>query len=56
MGVTEKLAECHCLAEKGHAWKESGVTTQGRREVEVGTLLLSNDENNVIAENVFCYF
>ena len=25
--------------------------TQGRREVEVGTLLLSNDENNVIAEN-----
>ena len=30
--------------------------TQGRREVEVGTLLLSNDENNVIAENVLSYF
>ena len=32
--------------------------TQGRREVKVGALLLSNDENNVIAENalsrVFC--
>ena len=25
--------------------------TQGRRKVKVGTLLLSNDENNVIAEN-----
>ena len=37
---------------KGHAWKESGVTTQGRKEVEVGTLLLSNDESNVVAENV----
>ena len=45
--------EYGCLAEKGHAWKESGVTTQGRREVEVGTLLLSNDEDNVIAENVY---
>ena len=41
---------------KGHAWKESGVTIQGRREVEVGTLLLSNDENNVIAENLLSYF
>ena len=27
-----------------------------RREVEVGTLLLSNDKNNVIAENVLGYF
>ena len=25
--------------------KESGVTTQGRKEVEVGTLLLGNDKN-----------
>ena len=48
--------ECRCLVEKGHASKESGVTTQGRREVEVGTLLLSNDENNGIAENVLKYF
>ena len=30
--------------------------TQVRMEVEVGTLLLSNDKNNVIAENVLSYF
>ena len=29
------------------------VTTEGRREVEVGTLLLSKDKNNVIARNVY---
>ena len=28
----------------------------GRREVEIGTLLLSNDKNNVIAEDVLSYF
>ena len=44
------------LAEKGHVWKESGVTTQVRMEVEVGTLLRSNDKNNAIAENVLSYF
>ena len=26
------------MAEKGYVWKKSGVTTQVRREVEVGTL------------------
>ena len=57
MGVTEKIGRnCCYLAEKGHAWKESGVTTQGGREMEVGTLLLSNDENNIIVENVLSYF
>ena len=57
MGVTEKIGRnCHYLAEKGHTWKESGVTTQGGREMEVGTLLLSNDENNIIVENVLSYF
>ena len=30
--------------------------TQGRREVEVGTLLLGNEENNVIANKVLSYF
>ena len=30
--------------------------TQGRREVEVGTPLLSNDENNVIVQNALSYF
>ena len=48
--------EFHHLVEKGHVLKESGVTTQVRMEVEVGTLLLSNDKNNVIAENVLSYF
>ena len=42
--------------EKGHVWKESGITAQVTIEVEVGTLLLSNDKNNVIAENVLSYF
>ena len=44
------------LVEKGHVLKESGVTTQVRMKVEVGTLWLSNDKNNVIAENVLSYF
>ena len=35
--------------EKAHAWKESGVMSQGRREVETGNLLLGNDKNNVFA-------
>ena len=30
--------------------------TQGRREVEVGTLLLGNDKNNVVADKVSSYF
>ena len=30
--------------------KESVVTTQRRREVEVGTLLQGNDKNNVLAD------
>ena len=40
------------MAEKGHVLKETRVTTQGRRDMEVGTLSLSNDKNNVIAKNV----
>ena len=35
-------------AEKGHVWKESGVMTQGKREVEVRTILLGNDKNNIV--------
>ena len=30
--------------------------SQGRREVEAGTLLLGNDKNNVIADKVLNYF
>ena len=44
------------MVEKGYVGKESGVITQGRRVVKVGTLLLRNDENNVIAKNVLSYF
>ena len=32
------------------------VTTRGRKEVEVGTLLLGNDENNVIVNYILRYF
>ena len=41
------------MAEKGHVWKESEVTTQRRRDVEVGSLLLDNDKSNVIADKNF---
>ena len=37
------------MAEKSLLKKESGVTAQERREVEVGTLLLDNTKSNVIA-------
>ena len=39
---------------KRSSLKESGVTTQERKEVEVGTLLLGNDKNNVIV-NLLSY-
>ena len=35
---------------------EKNQGLQHRKEVEVGTLWLSNDRNNVIAENVSSYF
>ena len=34
---------------------QTGVMTQGRREIKVGTLFLSNNESNVIAENVLSF-
>ena len=46
---------CH-YAKKGPVWKESGVKAQVKGEVEVGTLLLGNDKNNVIADKVLSYF
>ena len=55
-GNNRKKVQFDHSAEKGHVWKESGVTTQERREVDVGTFALSNDKNNVIAENVSSYF
>ena len=56
MRVTEKKVEFCRSAVKGHVWKESGVVTQGMREVEVAILLLNNHKNNVTAENVSCSF
>ena len=36
--------------------EKSVVTTQGRKEMEVRTLLLGNDRNSVIADEVLSYF
>ena len=36
--------------------KNSGVTTQGRKEVEVDTVLLGSDKNNAIVNKVLSYF
>ena len=47
--MTEKTTQ------KGHVWKESGVTTQEKRDVEVVTLLLGNDKKNIIADKVLSY-
>ena len=49
------MMEFRCSVEKAHVWKELGAMTQGMREVEVGTLLLGNDKNNVIVDKVFSY-
>ena len=54
--LQNKMVEFCCLVEKSHIWKESGIVTQERREVEVDTLLLGNDKNNVIANKVFSCF
>ena len=51
----KKKVEFCCSAVKGHVWKESGVTTQERREVGVAILLLNNNKNNVTAEIVLSY-
>ena len=42
------MTEFCYLAEKGHVFKESGVMTQGKKEVEVDTLWLGDDKTNVI--------
>ena len=52
MGVTEKIGGMLLLGRKKVILEKNQGLQQGRREVEVGTLFLSNDENNVIAENV----
>ena len=51
----KNIAKFCCSVEKGHVCKESGIMTQGRREMEV-TLLLGKDKNSVIAKKVLSYF
>ena len=55
-GSNRKIGGFRRAAKKGHVWKELGVTTQVKMDVEVGTYLLSNDKNNVIAKNILRYF
>ena len=54
--MTEKMAEFCGSVVKFHAWKESWVMTKGKREVKVGTCLLSNYGNRVTAKNALSYF
>ena len=45
-----------CSVERRSCLQRVMVSNTGKEEVEVGTLLLSSDKNNVIAENVLSYF
>ena len=56
-----RLISCHSVMSKIYirkiSWeqdwiKESGVTTQGRGEVELGIFFLGNDKNDVFADKV----
>ena len=52
--MTENDCGILLVGRKRPCMKESRVTAQGRREVEVGTLcLLGNGKNNVIADKKF---
>ena len=55
-GSEKKTEEFRHSDGKRSYLKKLGITMQGRREVEVGTLLLGNDKNNVIACEVLIYF
>ena len=50
------MMEFCCVTEKDHVWKESGVTTQEGKEMEVVTLLLGNYKSSVTADKVLSYF
>ena len=49
-------AEFRRFLEKRHVRKELGITAQGKREVEVGTFLLGNNENIFTVDKVLSYF
>ena len=53
---TERNGRTLLVGRKRSCLKESGVTTQGRREVEVGTLLLGNGKNNVTANKKYFFY
>ena len=53
--MKEKTTKFYSLVGKGQVWKESRVLAQGKREVEVGTLMLANDKNNVIYHKVLSF-
>ena len=52
----KKMMEFCRLTEKDHVWKESGVTTQEGKEMEVVTLLRGNYKNSGTADKVLSYF
>ena len=52
----KKLVEFCCLVEKRLCLKRIRVYNTGGREVGVGTLLLVNNKNSVIANKVLSYF
>ena len=51
--MKEKTTKFYSLV--GKVWKESRVLAQGKREVEVSTLMLANDKNNVIYHKVLSF-
>ena len=53
MGVTEKIGGMPLFGGKRSCLKRIGGYDTGKERVKVSTLLLSNDKNNVIAENVY---
>ena len=55
-GLTEKNGWIPPFDGKRSCLKRIGVTTQGRRVVEVGTLLIDNDKSSVVANKVLSCF
>ena len=49
--MTDKYGGIPQFGGKSSCLKRSGITTQGRKEAEVGTLLVSNDKSNVFSNN-----
>ena len=54
--MTDKYGGIPQFGGKSSWLKRSGITSQGRKEAEVGTLLVSNDKSNVISNKGWSYF